>query len=500
MGNITKSSPYSKDLAKRYLSWLESYYDMDWLNSRGAKEHPASKHMDICRAVVDQGGYINYPAQADLLDQLSSIVHYSEVFETISTLEIENQENLVKFYGDEIVQKKIRSRLRDYKQYEGILVELLTGAWHVLKGHIVTPLEISGWPDLKIEQPNKGLLFLIECKHIMSLKQSSIERAIKKANRQIKNATSEIGEVPGVLVLDASSILQGNSFNIKSEHVENIRRCIRNCISKPFYKSISAVLLTWSDFSVVGYPPVTTTVIFEREVQRIDHPFASNILPDGCELYEGTRIQSELSWLEERTAVRKVIFQGNSVDFDDCGISKAHIRDAILNSDKECFYAGGGREYRYFAKLVKHKKGEFYILVTAERRSDSLYVGSAFKVHCDFHETIHSLDPMEMLERLARKFGLDMQIKEEDFRVVKHHWTTLDMNKIEKEGYDSISVDDKGIDFVNILIANPDKHRYTAMIIFKPSIYDANGQRLVEYVHGVCIDTDLYRRYLRSHN
>jgi hypothetical protein len=411
-----KSSPYDKDLAKWYIKWLRNVFSEDWFDSRKSIDHPARHHLKICTEILRNDGYIMYPTQTDYLEELCSITYLAEVYQAVSNQDSHASE-LIEFYGSSAVQKKIDSRLRDKKQYSEVLFELRIGAWHIKKGYEVIPFEKRGWPDFLINIADPHLSFLVECKVLSTSSKKRLIKIIDKANAQIKAATCEIGELPGVLIIDLSNLLRGMSYNTAIGKINKIESEVRKILARPFFKSVSTVILAWDDLVVSGQPPRDTLAVFNAKALMLNHSFFRIPPIEHRYLYVGGRLEVSYCWLEERKPIDDYIFQGNSEDYPACGINRSNILKAIREADREFFSADGGREYRYYMKRVDTPKGGFYALVTADRRADSVYIGSAFKVPFSLLERIHELNPIEMLELMACRFGLKMIVNGESFKV-----------------------------------------------------------------------------------
>jgi len=252
-------------------SLLEDLFTKEWFLNTQNKMHPAFKRWTLCNTLIAQEGRIQYPEQfeensqllgAILLDSfvICAATHGNPVLMKLGSL---------KLYGDEEVQKKILSRIKNSRQYKDIMTEIYTGSWHVLNGHKITPLEVEKYPDFKVGYPGYLYPVYIECKNLWSSSVTSIRDTIKDANRQLRQA----GKCYGVLNLDVSeavSIGRVTDDELPSSLIM-IRNRISNLLSKGLYKSIGTVVLFWNDYIEHGKPPEPFFIVFRRRSIQIDH-------------------------------------------------------------------------------------------------------------------------------------------------------------------------------------------------------------------------------------
>ena len=145
----------SVEFFRRQKILLEDLFPESWFLKTKKKRHPAYIRWDLCRRMINQNGIIKFPEQKDELAEIGRIVLDSYIISLITRGDVQRLSwGSLSLYGDKLVQTKIRSRITDPEQFEDIMVELYTGAWHISKRHTVTPIENKRLPDFKVEFSN----------------------------------------------------------------------------------------------------------------------------------------------------------------------------------------------------------------------------------------------------------------------------------------------------------------------------------------------------------
>jgi len=275
---------------------LELLFPERWFLETAKKNHPAYIRWDLCNRIINQKGILKFPQQQNELVEISRILLDSYILTVMTGSDMKDMSLRELNYGDEAVQKKILSRITYENQFEDIMVELYIGAWHLGKGHQVTPFEEKGLPDLKVEFATAVYPAFIECKHLRTRTRRRITDLIRKANNQIKK-TADPGY--GIVVIDATipvaaGIVEDDSLPAQTQ--ESIR-IVRSALSGNKNTSIGTALIVWIDNMVKGRPPSKKTlVVLRRRHVRIDHTNPNIIVPDTLPLFNGWNASFSVTW------------------------------------------------------------------------------------------------------------------------------------------------------------------------------------------------------------
>lgn len=279
----------SRDFITQHKEILEKLFPPRWFLETPESDHPAYLQWAFCKRILDQGGVLQFPEQEAQIFEVARIIMNSGILVKVTGGDVQELRfGSLNVYGDEVVRKKVRSRITDPEQFEDIMVELSFAAWHGMHNHGVMPLEEEGLPDFKLAIPNLELPVYAECKHLRSGSKNRLRKVISKANSQIK-AVSEM--CYGVAVLDVSmpvafEKVENDRF---SERLQEIISFVRSSVSGSKNRSISDVVLTWDDYMVKGTPPEATLVVFRRRSERISHSPGEDVkrIPENIQLFDG---------------------------------------------------------------------------------------------------------------------------------------------------------------------------------------------------------------------
>jgi len=145
------------------------------------KNHPAYLRWALCKKIIEQEGIIQFSEQKERLHEVGRIILDSCILVTLTEGNLQQLKlGSLDLYGDEAVQKKIRSRITNPEQFEDLMVELYVGAWHRTKNHTVEPIEKEGYPDLRIEIPNINIPVFTECKHLRTGSKNNLQTQLRK--------------------------------------------------------------------------------------------------------------------------------------------------------------------------------------------------------------------------------------------------------------------------------------------------------------------------------
>ena len=291
---------------------LEKLFSPEWFFEAKQKKHPAYLRWTLCKKIIEQGGIIQFPEQKERLHEIGRIILDSYI---LMALTEGNPQQLklgsLDLYGDEAVQRKIRSRITNPEQFEDLMVELYVGAWHKTKSHTIDPIEKEGYPDLRIEIPNINIPVFIECKHLWTGSKNNLQDAIKKANKQIKRTAKEI-ELPsyGAVILDVSVPVaadQVENDNL-SDKLLRMVDVVQSALSGEKNQSVGAAIIVWDDYMLMGKPPDSTLVAYRRRYKRISHRNPNLPVPENLPLFEGYTIPYWLHWTPRKLPIKEYVF------------------------------------------------------------------------------------------------------------------------------------------------------------------------------------------------
>ncbi len=289
------------DFFRHQLEILECLFPTNWF-LKPRTDHPAYKRWELCKRMVAQNGILMYPEQDGDLPLITKIVLDTSIFIAISKGSLQNLEfGSLSFYGDNKVLKKIQKRVIIAEQFEDIMVELSFGAWHITKSHLVEPLEVENYPDLKIVLPNATVPLYSECKRIKQDGENNLKLRINKANSQVKS-TNEVCFC--VAVLDVSSpitilrVTDDSLPNRLNEIVSKVGRILRDKQNR----SIGAALLIWDDYMIMGNPPHRILVAYRRRSIPIYHSSKKvrKKIPESLPLFDGFTVTMNMHFEPRR--------------------------------------------------------------------------------------------------------------------------------------------------------------------------------------------------------
>lgn len=293
---ITRKDMPQIDLFFKQIAILNEIFPSNWFNITKNYQHPAYQRWKLCNTIIGQQGNIRYPEQRHELSNLGRLILDSYILVQISKGDLDKflLGSLSK-YGDLAVEKKILSRVTDQTHFESLMLELCIGAWNISQGNEVTPLEIEGYPDLKVEFSNTLIPAYIECKRIETKTLTRISDVIRKANNQIKRVKEDAF---GFVVLDLSTPVSAGMVdddtlpNTLSERLS----VIKSALSGKKNRSIGAAIVVWDDYMKLGEPPEKTRIAFRRRMIRIDHNKPRTVVPRKMIIYNGNTVEYFLTW------------------------------------------------------------------------------------------------------------------------------------------------------------------------------------------------------------
>ena len=277
LGNSQESSrgkSISNELVHFFNAQLrlhEELFCSQWLKQNAVRgnRHPAVLRWQLCKRMIETKGRLSLPRDNPQLPALANtILDASSLVECtkgdIMSFSLGDLAN----YGDEAVQRRIRSVIKHPSQYLDLLTELHFAAWHFARGHKVIAYEDPGFPDHSIIIPSWRLPLVADSKRLQS--SSSLNRVhdvVKKADKQIKQFKKACY---GMAVLDLSEKLNNPrplTDSFPQELIE-VRNVVNNTI-RDYYSAVSAVLLVWNEYSVL--PPAGKGSVLMVILRRRSH-------------------------------------------------------------------------------------------------------------------------------------------------------------------------------------------------------------------------------------
>lgn len=226
------------------LKWFEQHNDR-------TTRHPAYKRWKLCEALLSRNGRFKFPQDEPLLPELAKVMIENVALVQCTKGELDSFKlGSIANYGDQAVQKRLRSEIKFPSKYFDVLTELQFAAWHISRKHQVKAYEKAG-ADHEILISGWDLSVISDCKRIArDTSASRIRKVIAKANQQIKQHPSSCY---GIVVIDLSE---------KVPVCENITDCFPPELEvfrneavdalKFYYSSISAALLIWNEIHIIG--------------------------------------------------------------------------------------------------------------------------------------------------------------------------------------------------------------------------------------------------------
>lgn len=273
---------------------IHEFMGEEWFSRQKCRiqNHPAYKTNEIYKKFISQRGEIRWPDDENLMPYY--LLSWMEAYDIIkaSGTEIDKFDfdsfRLSDFnlYGDEEDQSRIRKIREDPVSFESLLTEFKFYSWSVSNNFDATPYETEGFPDFKLASSKLGLPIVVECKKLMSGSNlnNKVPNIIKGANKQIKKISENCY---GIVFIDASSIIE-NPKTLSDAIPDDVREII-NHIERAVSNlntAVSAVLLSWSDYSVLGDSAKNRMLKFisRRRSILIHHKSPKISLPEGTEL------------------------------------------------------------------------------------------------------------------------------------------------------------------------------------------------------------------------
>lgn len=170
---------------------------------------------------------------------------------------------------DEEAQLKVRSRIRDPRQYADIVTELFYWRWLELAlSQPISLVEQRGLPDLRIETTP---CVWAEVKRIhLGTVPSKIVDDIKVANRQIRKA-QPAGAGMVFVYVERGDLGRATGDDPPADIVPFLARC-EAALRPGRFRSVAYAVITWDDYLVVGPPGAAQLWAARRQSRVLPHP------------------------------------------------------------------------------------------------------------------------------------------------------------------------------------------------------------------------------------
>jgi hypothetical protein len=283
---------------------IESVLTVEWLETKGAVDHPAHSDWEFSKLMQRQDGSLSYPSQRSLMPQHGRLLLDMGTWTSAIPGSDLNHFRVGKIedYGDERVSTKLMADVRDPRAYSDWLVELLIAGTHRRAGRTVTPYEADGYPDLRIDVPG-GALFA-ECKRLYAMNESRVRAVIKTANRQVKLAAEEIGgsyEGTAVLDLNGARRIRFGSSEWTPRDVEDTLEFVQRSLSGDKNRSIRRAYVLWDDVRYVGDDPGSHTLVaYSRRSRTVEYSGPARGVDLGVEAFGGATAAALFVWTPKR--------------------------------------------------------------------------------------------------------------------------------------------------------------------------------------------------------
>ena len=410
------------DILKGALRVLEQLYNgREWFEKAQYPDHAAYQRWQLLRRILRQGGHLGtFRETVDAMPILSRVLLDNLTLSKIGGRRFADfQLGDIAGYGDHAVQQKLRSQIAKPGQFEDVMVELATAAWHLELGHRVIPIEEEGQPDFRIE----GMMAMplpIECKNLTTSNPKRIGRLVWHANHQIR--ACEPSTVGG-LVIDVSQAV-GLLPNTDTPHasVIAIARHVKRALSGAKNRAVARAEIVWNEYSVLSRPeesdaPDSGCFVFVRKVLRVDHSPEPGLvlLPASLRLAGEGTVYWEATWEPFFASIREVKLAS--------GVLEASALLSLTPDDiADCIRFCERTETLQFEDhppiYLFYRPGDHQILVGATREDTALTVQFALRAR-DAVFVQGTASPLrEMLCNIVEKAGYKIELAGERARLL----------------------------------------------------------------------------------
>lgn len=438
-----------------HLSLLESLYDVDFLGKHPPK-HPAQIYWKMCIEILEKGGAINWNATDEYFRKL---LHMASESCTLINLGKGGIEELrigdIKIYGDVAVQKKLKSRLPNPTHYYPLMLELSFASYNISQNHKVVPLELENQPDLRIDTEELDIPIYVECKCLESISENRIYSTIRKANKQLKSVGLNSC---GIIVLDISNAITQVLEDVNTDEtpieVQRVIDLAKQAISGEKNRSVSRIIIRWA--KALKLEDAKQKCLFlTHYYQEIDHENVNGtqLLPKDTNLYKGETSFFRIISNDIKAGVNQIQYTETMLLCQKTfNFSKDELIDSFINCDKiQRVYLDEKYYIVLFAKRIRHKTRNAYILASGNLNENSLTFDFAFKLPPQIFSLVNLNNPLEMLLMFAEQYGLTNIVGTHQGKFIPNASIIIPRNSKVKL----------------IEIKNPDRHKYISSNIHK---------------------------------
>jgi hypothetical protein len=277
---------------------LEDLLGPDWFVSFN-KHHPAYRRWLLCNELLQSGNQIDTNDRVRLLHYLELVLdNCSLVGATrghLSRFVIGNLAN----YGDESVQTRIKSEIRESKKFHDVMVEFNYAAWHLSRGNQVRAFQAEGYPDFEVIVPCPLVHLAADCKRVKEgTNEQRFGQLVKDANKQIKTLNTDrqrtrpdqrSAPCHGLLVVDvADRVLRFSELGDPDPpEIDRVSDLLQDSM-RTKNTTVSAALVTWRKLIVT---PMTDgsgrdLCVFQQYSRIVRHQNPVCVLPHDSSFLE----------------------------------------------------------------------------------------------------------------------------------------------------------------------------------------------------------------------
>ena len=165
---------------------------------------------------------------------------------------------------------------------------------------------------------------------------------------------------------------------------------------------------------------------------------------------------------------------------DKLGVAPEEILDVIHKPDKIDLPTIDGLSLMFFLKRVPQMPQPYYLLVYGQFVDDQFRVHMAWKIYPSLDDRMADLQPVELLEVFAQKFGMPVSLGP-----VQRRFFFDETVQMPQENWRE-----------SIVVENPDGHEYVQQIFTRAD--EVNGEIHLRCALGLCIDVDRYRTWMAN--
>ena len=274
---------------------LEAFMPPNWF-ATSHRKHRAYRRWELCKALAENGGKLATSAPPAAYQEIVSTMLDTLLLSKVSGSDYE--QNIVgsfERYGDKRFSAFRRSRVLEPQGFDDLMTELAYGAWEVMQGAHVDPIELQGQADMLVNRVSTNFRVVAECKRLTVSTPNRVQAIVKKANKQIRNT---LRLVPGLLIVDITPALGGrdrpNDVNVGDE----LETLFQGAVGTKKNRAISAVVLVWDHYEHVVSSTGRVEGLLQRRRQVIHHNVPDIPWPASEPLFDGLTAYSDSKFVE----------------------------------------------------------------------------------------------------------------------------------------------------------------------------------------------------------